>query len=186
MRCFIAIDIDDSIRRQIDTLQKDLRSQIGLQKPHVKWVEPELIHLTLKFLGEVKDDEIVQVCQIVSDTAAEHKGFSMDVKNLGFFGSTPRVLWVGIERNQALLELQQDLDQRLYWAGWSAENRQFSGHLTICRIKNTKTGKTIRASIENYSDLNLGSLFVDSLCVYKSDLTRAGPLYTLIAASSLQ
>ncbi len=186
MRCFIAIDIDENIRTGIGRLQRRFKDETGLTKPDVKWVEPGLIHLTLKFLGEVKDRDINNVCGIAADVAGGREGFSIDVKNLGCFGSVAKVLWVGVEKTEALLALQKDIDNRLAQAGWPSEKREFAGHLTLCRIKKTHAGRKLGELVRNYGDLSLGSLSVDSICVYKSDLTKAGPVYTPISKSMLK
>jgi 2'-5' RNA ligase len=186
MRCFIAIDIDEGIRNQIDRLQNELRQKTGLTRPDVKWAEPALIHLTLEFLGEVRDAEVPMVCKIAESVAGSHKGFWVNVAGVGSFGSAARVLWVGIDGSDALLDLQKDLDERLSSAGWGGDKKQFAGHLTLARIKKPKAGRILQELIKDYSDLNLGSFEVDSICVYKSELTSSGPIYTVVARSSLQ
>ena len=186
MRCFIAIDIDENIRTQIGHLQRELRQKTGLTKPDVKWVDPSLIHLTLKFLGEVRDQEIAGVCQAVEGVVGRYKSFSVDVKSLGSFGSTARVLWIGIDRSDVLLTLQKDLDEQLSQAGWPSDKKAFSGHLTLCRIKRPQAGKILQGITKDYNELDFGSLQVDSICVYKSELTSSGPIYTVVSRSSLQ
>lgn len=186
MRCFIAIDIDEGIRDRIDRLQREFQQKTGLTRPDVKWVDPALIHLTLKFLGEVRDAEITRVCKIAESVAANHKGFWIDVSGVGSFGSTARVLWVGIAPNDALLNLQKDLDEQLYQAGWPGDKKQFAGHLTLCRIKKPQAGRKLCELIKDYDDLNIGSFGVDSICVYKSELTSSGPIYTVVSRNLLK
>ncbi len=117
MRCFIAIDIDKRLRKQITHLQRELSAKAGPIKSGVKWVDPALIHLTLKFLGEVRDRQINQVCGIVEELAANHERFSLNIRKLGAFGSVARVLWVGTDENEALSALQKDLAGRLCVVG---------------------------------------------------------------------
>lgn len=186
MRCFIAIDIDKRLRKQIAHLQQELCEKAGSIKKGVKWVEPGIIHLTLKFLGEVRDQQINQVCGIVEELAANHESFSLNIQKLGAFGSIARVLWVGTGQNESLSALQKDLDERLCGIGFAGDKKQFSGHLTLCRIKNSSVGRMLGKLIKDYGTLDLGPLEVDSVCIYKSELTRAGPEYTLISKSSLQ
>lgn len=186
MRCFIAIDIDEDIRGAIGDLQRKLQRQSGIAQPEVKWARPDLIHLTLKFLGEVKDRDIVEVCQIVKEAAWQQGPFSIDVKNLGTFGAPPRVIWVGIDENKELQSLHKGLDNRFAEAGFKAERRQFSAHLTLCRIKNASAGRKLGGIVAEYSDLALGSMAINSVCVYRSDLTKTGPVYTLISKSELR
>ncbi|GAG29020.1 unnamed protein product, partial [marine sediment metagenome] len=94
MRCFIAIDIDERLREAIADLQQQLAEKAEIKKNDVKWVAPEAMHLTLKFLGEVKDDKIVEVCSAVRDAAASSKSFELDIESVGCFGGrSARVLW---------------------------------------------------------------------------------------------
>lgn len=186
MRCFIAIDIDQPLRREIARLQDDLRRQVDVKSSEAKWVEPDNIHLTLKFLGEVRDREITDVCRLLEQTAADHPPFSLDVQGVGTFGRPARVLWIGIAPHDALAALQQDLDQRLADAGWPKDEKKFSAHLTLCRIKSPRAAKAIQNAARDRAAQQLGSVSVDSVCVYKSDLTSTGPLYTLISRSMLE
>ncbi len=186
MRCFIAIDIDKRLRKQIAHLQRELCDKAGPIKSGVKWVDPAIIHLTLKFLGEVRDRQINQVCGIVEELAASHESFSLNIRKLGAFGSVARVLWVGTDENETLSALQKDLAERLCVVGFAGDKKQFSGHLTLCRIKNSSAGRTLGKLIKDYDTLDLGALEVNSVCIYKSELTKAGPEYTLISKSSLQ
>jgi len=186
MRCFVAIDLDENIKSRLKRLQSELRQKTSLDRPEVKWVDVGLIHLTLKFLGEVKDRQIMDVCKIVESVASDYKSFTVDIKGVGTFGSAARVLWVGAGNSKPLLDLQKELDRNLTEAGFDADNKQFSGHLTLCRIKRAKAGRKLQVLAGDYADSALGSLRVDSICIYKSDLTSAGPVYTLISRSSLQ
>ena len=179
MRVFIAIDIDEEIRKGIADLQAELQSKVDIKKSDVKWVNPNNIHLTLKFLGEIKDKEAVDVCNITKETAGRHKGFELDIETVGHFGEkSARVLWVGTGKgSENLLELQNDLEQQLDSAGWPAENRQFSGHLTLCRIRNQEAGVKLAETAESYRDFKLGSISADSVTVYQSRLAPSGPVY---------
>ncbi len=153
MRCFIAIDIPNEIRAELIDLQKDLAGRVDIRRGDAKWVEPEGMHLTLKFLGEVPDNQVVEVCRIVQEVAERHEAFDFSVKDVGSFGGrSARVLWVGAGLDcPELLALQQDLEDELELAGWPREGRQFSGHLTLCRIRNVKAGEKLgrrRVSME--------------------------------------
>jgi len=188
MRCFIAIDIDDEIRQGLADLQDDLRAKADVGRGDVKWVDTESIHLTLKFLGEAKDSQLADIFKIVEEVAGRHKGFSLDVKTVGCFGGTSaRVLWVGAgEDCPQLLKLQTDLEERLEQAGWPREARKFAAHLTLCRIKNAKAGFKMAELAEQYKDFELGSLVVDSVRVYESQLRPEGPIYAVLGRYKLQ
>jgi 2'-5' RNA ligase len=171
MRVFIAIDIDEQIRKGLGRLQNEMRSKVDVRKGDVKWVNPDVMHLTLKFLGEIKDVQAVDVCKITKEVASRHESFELEVETVGYFGGrSARVLWVGTGQNcENLLQLQSDLEQELASAGWPAETRKFSGHLTLC-----------------YKDFKLGTVSADSISVYQSQLTPKGPVYTVLGNYKLQ
>lgn len=188
MRCFIAIDIPDEIRAALADLQKELAGRVDIRKGDVKWVEPQGMHLTLKFLGEVPDNQVVEVCNITGEVAGRHRAFDFAVREGGSFGGrSARVLWMGAGLGcPELLELQQDLEDALADADWPKEGRQFSGHLTLCRIRNSKAGEKLGRAIEQYKDYDLGTARADAIIVYESQLTPQGPIYTPIGSYRLQ
>ena len=182
MRVFIAIDIDEKFRKALGDLQQKLQSKVDIKKGDVKWVNPENIHLTLKFLGEIKDEKVAEVCDIVEKVAGGHKSFELDIQTVGCFGGrSARVLWVGAgEGKDNLLGLQKDLEQQLALAGWPEEKRKFSGHLTLCRVRNPRAGVKLAAVGEDYRDFKLGIISADSVSVYQSQLRPTGPVYTIL------
>ncbi len=188
MRVFIAIDIDEAIKKGLADLQSELRSKIDIKKSDAKWVNPQNVHLTLKFLGEIKDEQVVDVCNITKDVAGRHNSFDIDVETVGHFGGrSARVLWVGVgETCDQLLALQEDLEGQLASAGWPKEKRKFSGHLTLCRVRNSKAGFKLAQLTEEYKDFKLGTMPADSVCVYQSQLTPKGPIYTVLGNYELE
>jgi 2'-5' RNA ligase len=188
MRVFVAVDIDEQIRKALGDLQLELQSKVDVRKGDVKWVNPANIHLTLKFLGEIKDQQMVDVCNIVKDAAGRHKSFELEVGSVGHFGGrSARVLWVGTTaKNDELLALQADIEQQLAAAGWPKETRKFTGHLTLCRIKNSKAGVKLAQLSEAYKETTLGIMEADSVTVYESQLRPAGPIYTVLGSHELK
>ena len=188
MRVFIAIDIDQAIRKGLASLQREMQAKVDIKKGDAKWVDPETIHLTLKFLGEIKDVQTVDVCNITKEVAARHESFDIEVETVGCFGGkSARVIWIGTGQEcESLLQLQSDLEQELASAGWPPERRKFTGHLTLCRVRNFKAGIKLAQLTEEYKDFKLGVMPVDSLCVYQSELTPKGPIYTPLGRYELQ
>jgi len=188
MRVFIAIDIDEQIRKALGRLQDELRGKADIKKSDAKWVNPETIHLTLKFLGEIKDEQVAEVCNITRDVAGRHESFDLDVESVGHFGGkSAKVLWVGMGQNcDKLLQLQQDLEQQLDSAGWPMENRKFSGHLTLCRIRSARAGDNLAQLARQYKDFKLGTMPADSVTVYQSQLKPQGPIYTVLGRYELE
>jgi 2'-5' RNA ligase len=90
------------------------------------------------------------------------------------------------DRSLELTKLQKELEEKLAQSGWPKEERDFSGHLTLCRIKSFKAARVVQDIASQYADVHLGSQFVDALCVYKSQLTPDGPVYTLLQKSELK
>jgi len=188
MRCFIAIDIDQTLRAALGSLQQELQKKADIKKGDVTWVKPDSIHLTLKFLGEIEDEQVVGVCDIVKDVAGRHKSFKLSIESVGCFGGkSARVLWVGGgEGTENLLQLQKDLEQQLAEAGWPPETREFTSHLTLCRVKDSKAGLKLAQVADNYKELKLGTISADSLSVYQSQLTPTGPIYTVLGNCKLR
>jgi 2'-5' RNA ligase len=187
MRCFIAIDISEEIKAGLAELQQELAESVDIRKGDVKWVRPEAMHLTLKFLGEIRDVEAVDVCNIVKEVAARHRAFSLGVRQVGHFGGrSARVLWVGAGlSDETLSALHADLEERLAEAGWPEETRKFSAHLTLCRIRNAKAGVKLAEAAKRFEDFELGTLRADSVSVYESKLTPHGPIYTCLGKYGL-
>jgi 2'-5' RNA ligase len=188
MRVFIAIDIDEQTLRAVKELQSKLQEKAEIKNGDVKWVRPELMHLTLKFLGEIKDNQIVEVCTIIETVATRHSRFDLDVESVGHFGGrNARLLWVGTgEGNEQLKLLQEDIEEQLSQAGWPKENREFTGHMTLCRIRNTKAGSKMAQLSQEYKEYEISTTPVDSVVVYESQLTPSGPIYTPLGTYKLK
>jgi 2'-5' RNA ligase len=182
MRCFIAIDIDEEIRNALGDLQQKLRNSVDVKRSDLKWVDPENMHLTLKFLGEIKDEKVAEVCNIVKAVASRHKSFELDIESVGHFGGrSPKVLWVGTGKGgENLLKLQEDIEESLASAGWPKEAREFAGHLTLCRIRHPAVGMKLAQVSEDYKDFKLGTISAGSVSVYQSELKPSGPVYTVL------
>ena len=187
MRVFIAIDIDENNRAALGNLQQQLQSKVDIKKGDAKWVKPENIHLTLKFLGEIRDEQVVDVCNIARDAAGRHNSFELAIESVGHFGGrSARILWVGAGKGRDnLLQLQKDLEQQLASAGWPPEKRAYSGHLTLCRIRNHRAGVKLAQIAGEYRDFKLGIMPADSVSVYQSQLTPTGPVYTVLSENKL-
>ncbi|MBN2315660.1 MAG: RNA 2',3'-cyclic phosphodiesterase [Sedimentisphaerales bacterium] len=188
MRVFIAIDIDEQIRKDLGRLQDELRGKADVRKGDVKWVRPEVMHLTLKFLGEIRDEQAVEVCNITKEVASRHTRFDVDIETVGCFGGrSARVLWIGAGQHcEELMQLQADLEEQLEAAGWPKEARKFSAHLTLCRIRNVKAGFTLAQLAKEYENHDLGTMAAGSVTVYQSELEPQGPIYTSLGNYTLQ
>ena len=183
IRAFIAIEIPSDIK----TALKDLQSRLKSGNPNsIKWVEPENIHLTLKFLGNIHASQIDPVTSAMQTSVSAVHPFSLQIQALGAFPNfgRPQVLWVGLNGDlNVLLNLQHVLDLNLSRFGFPADNRPFSAHLTLGRVRDTATlmekqnvGKTLAS---DHFESNLG-FEVQSLNLMQSQLSSSGPKHTCL------
>ena len=188
MRVFIAVNIDDKIRGAVGDLQEQLQKKTRAGKSELKWVSPELMHLTLKFLGDVDETQIVAVCNAVKEAAAACEPFDISIESLGYFGGrVAKVLWVGTGQGTGAIDkLQKKIARQLDQLGWPPEARKFFGHLTLCRIKGKNAGLELAGVSEDYKDFRAGVVSVDSVSVYQSQLTPKGPVYTVLGTYQLE
>ena len=181
IRSFIAIELDDEITSQLDKLCQRIRSQFDLDDRSIKWARPEQIHLTLKFLGDVEDKLIPSLCEAITRTASQFKPFEFQIDTCGCFPprGSARVLWAGLsEKHQFLQTLHQSLDTHLQKIGFARESRPVTAHLTLARIKNTKTGHQAKNILKNIGPLTLPSQWVNQLTLFHSQLSKQGPQHT--------
>lgn len=191
MRVFIAVDINEQVKAAIGRLQEQLKKkrEAGpFSTEQVKWVRREAMHLTLKFLGEIDDEQLAAVSKIIEEIAKEHKSFELDVESVGFFGGrAAKVLWVGSTRgSEKLCDLAKAIEERLAEAGFPKEEREFSAHLTICRIKDLASGKRLAEEAGKLGSFKAGTVLIDAVKVYQSQLLPTGPVYTVLGNYKLQ
>jgi 2'-5' RNA ligase len=185
MRLFAAIDIEAGVRERIAGVQVRLKEQLNLGR-QVTWVKPSHIHLTLKFLGEVPDDQVTRVCDAVRRIAGRYSAFDFDVVGVGVFGRPARVVWAGVSECPELFDLQSDLEKEFEILGWERENRPFAGHLTICRIKTSAAGKQLEQAVRAYENEFFGPVSTSEVVLYQSILGSNGPTYTPVSRAALK
>lgn len=184
-RCFIAIELDQSIIRRIGKLQNRLIELPNMDDRNIKWTKPNTIHMTLKFLGDVEDYLIPEICNSITKVAQETEPFDFEIGNLGCF--PPRgpanVMWIGVRSgSERLLGLQKKIDLAMQSLHFPPDKKKFNAHTTLARVKdNFRTGKNVRKVIDSITNIiTLGPQPVNQLTVFQSDLTKIGPKYTVI------
>lgn len=175
MRTFIAIELDEEIKKALTKIQSEFKN-IDLD---IKWVKPQNIHLTIKFLGEVKESKIPEINQALKETCNYIKPFVIETENLGVFPNIkfPRVIWAGLkEENEELKKLVNLLEEKLVKLKFSKEKRGFSAHLTLGRFRSQKNKEDF---IEKLNQIKVANLRqeVKSVKLFKSTLTPQGPIY---------
>lgn len=180
MRCFVAVDFPLDVKRAIN----DFILKIGDLSGDVKWVPSENMHLTLKFLGEVKDEAVGNVKQGLSSVCAGHKPFSIYIKGAGAFPNfkSPNVLWVGIGASPELAGLFRDIDDTAAGLGFVRETRRFSPHLTIARVKDKRSIGPMMKGLSEFREMSFGSAEVKEFLLMKSVLKPSGAEYSRVEA----
>jgi 2'-5' RNA ligase len=189
LRTFIAIDLPAGIRTQIHDHQHSLARV--LDDPPIRWVKPDSIHLTLKFLGEISPQKAELIGTEMPLKVGGFAAANLLVGGLGCFPNfnRPRVLWIGLQdQSDVLRAIQDHLERWLQSMGFEAEKRNFSPHLTIGRI-HRRVGNHQRKEIgERLKDCEvpeLGSFMVNALYLYMSELKSSGAVYTRLATARL-
>jgi len=184
VRTFIAIKLDGSLHGLIEKLINKLASS----KAGVKWVVPQNIHVTLKFLGNVEESRLPDVYAACERAAAGSEPMELEIRTMGCFPglNRPRVVWVGIEKGQeAVKQLQKKVEQELAIIGFPKEDRKFQAHLTIGRVKDQKATGGLRNLIEEEQNVFIGSMRAEKFSVMKSRTLPAGPVYEELMAVPL-
>ena len=181
VRSFIAVEIPAGMQEEITRCIAPL--QRSLPKPLIRWVASQNVHLTLKFLGDVSPANLERLARSLEHEALAQQAFTMSVGGLGAFPSAShaRVLWVGLNALSDLEALARGVEAVAVRLGFEAEVRPFSPHLTIGRVApNTSPAdqQRIRAALAETPAAALGSVHVDALHIFKSDLRPDGPIYT--------
>lgn len=188
MRSFIAIELPANIKDILSKLQTKLR----YAQADVKWVEPQNIHLTLKFLGDINEKQLAKINAILDDIAGNKINFQANISSIGAFPNMdfPRVIWVGLKEGESQIkELAIMLEEKIAEIGIPKENRAFSSHITIGRVKTLKNKEKLVKELNSYRDgLPEGNLnfAVNKLTLFKSTLGLKGPTYEILKEANLK
>lgn len=175
MRLFIAVELPNEIRKQLTELQRRLRPLTN----SARWVAPESIHITLKFIGEVPEKRVEEIDEAL--TGFTWKPFIVTVHGVGFFpgARSPRVFWAGMEA-PTMQGLTEELDARLERAGFEKEKRAFRPHITLARAKVTRIDSSLVTAASSYSEHDFGSFTADRVFLFQSTLKSSGALYNKV------
>jgi RNA 2',3'-cyclic 3'-phosphodiesterase len=183
VRAFVAVELPDDIKTFLSDTVQTLAT--GLPAAAVRWVRPEAMHLTLRFLGDTAADQLPQIAATLDQATAGRKPFTLKLGQMGCFPSPkrPRIIWAGVGGDEAELQaLKGALDGLLQPLGWPVEKKAFHPHLTLGRVKDERVtielpwGKALEAL----------PLPVTAVHLIESQLRPAGPLYTVCHSSVLE
>jgi 2'-5' RNA ligase len=185
LRTFIALDLGKAIRDRLVTLQESL----ARAAPDVKWVETENLHVTLLFLGEVDERDVLEVCRAVTYCCATLTPFSLSVEGVGCFGNPrrPRTIWIGVDEGAAEVKsLHAALEKVLLELGcYRREDRQYTPHITLGRVRQESAGADLAPALAKKADWNAGSVAIQEVLVISSELTPKGPIYSVLSRAPL-
>ncbi len=175
-RGFIAIEVDSFPK--IIELENEIKNSGAM----VKLVEPQNIHITLKFLGDTNENLIEKIEEILRTSVQDIKPFEISLRGAGFFPNQNyiKVIWIGIENTEQLGQIAYKIDDQTSKLGFDREKRKFSAHLTIARVKSAKNKDKLIQIIEKYKEIEFGKIIVNSIKLKQSELTPKGPIYTTL------
>ena len=179
MRLFVAINLDPSLKALLAEIQGKLKAT----EAPVRWVKPEQIHLTLKFLGEVGEATLPALRDALGHCLAEVSAFPLSFSRLGTFPSkgTPRVIWVGVsEGGHEVEKLHRCIEEALLPLGFPREDRPLHPHLTLGRVKGARHLQSLREYLHNTEVKELGRMRVQCVDLMRSELHPQGAIYTLV------
>lgn len=178
IRAFIAVELEPALKDRISEIQSELKKTDA----DIKWVNPNNIHLTLKFLGYVEEKKLEEIKHAIEKIAKDFLNFSIETSQIGIFPEkgTPRVIWIGIKKGKEILtKIAFELKEEIAKLGIPKEDRPFQSHATIGRIKSSKNkdkliskineiNQTIKPQVQDASEIIL----------FQSTLSPLGPTYT--------
>ena len=193
MRIFVGIDLDSEVRAKLARFLDGVRAFA----PDVRWVRPESLHVTLKFIGEQKPERVEEIRQFLRRV----EGNAMDIRfaGYGFFptAKSPRVFWVGIQADERLAELAGAVDKATSELGIPREERPFSPHLTLARGGSGAPGwrkgdransdfAVLQKRLGEMSEVDFGAMTAREFCLYQSQLSPGGSKYSKLEKFALK
>ena len=177
MRLFVALAISEEVRRQVALLIGELRER----ERALRWVNPQNLHITLKFIGDVPADRVPVVCETLA-SAETGQRLSLEFNGLGCFPDArrPSVVWVGITSSPQLSSLASHIDQALATIGVPPEEKPFIPHLTIARIKERRGSPAFAASFDRKGRRSFGVMSAGEFQLMESKLKSGGAEYTTL------
>ena len=188
VRAFIAIELPGSVKSALSQLQDNLQRS---EHASVKWVDTGSIHLTLKFLGNIATETIPELTKVLSEAARGITPFHLELGEMGVFPNfrAPRVVWVGLRGETATLSvLQENIESALIPLGFPPENRAFSPHLTLGRVREKASPgerRNLGQAVASSKVASMEPFPVDSLSLMRSTLTREGAVYSRLYSFAL-
>lgn len=178
IRSFLSVNITD---KEILSGLKTVQGSLDLRAAKLKLVEPENIHFTLRFLGDITLGQKAEIQQCLDQLSFDK--FSVGISGVGAFPNVhrPRVIWIGVSENQGqMVSLKMQIDDMLKTTGFSPEKQRFTPHATIARVRYVENREKLAVNLQSLSETVLGQMSVNSVHLMKSTLTPRGPIYEVM------
>jgi len=188
MRAFIAIELPIEIKNNLSKIQ----DKLNITLPKVSWVKPINLHLTLKFLGEISSKQLKDIRQATAEIAKDTSNFKIKLETLGVFPNmhSGRIIWIGTNQLPSELKILVDrIETKIAELGKPKEQRPFSAHITIARIKSTINSSILESQIKNINTkIGCQNLGFDArgITLFESSLSSQGPTYTVIEEANFK
>jgi len=185
MRVFIAINLEEIIKNELNSFIQKLRKF----PVDVRWAHSKGMHLTLKFLGEIKEDQIPEIKKLLEKIVTQQKTFTLNVSGIGWFppgNRFPRILWAGCQESETLLELQNRIEIELKKLDFPREKRKYHPHLTLGRVRTNKNIEKIVEELIRLKNENFGSMNVKKVTFFQSILKPTGAEYNVLSEHELK
>ena len=183
MRTFVALEMSPGV----EAAATRLIAQLKKADAKVRWVEDENLHLTLHFLGDVLNTDLMRVCDTVQNVADQFEPFPIDICGVGAFPrvTQPRAIWLGVDVSGAkkLRELHFELRDALDAIGVHTDTRKYQPHLTLGRCKQSTPELT--QQLNQFADFQAETMLVDELTVFASFVEAGHPTYDVLGRAPL-
>ncbi len=180
MRCFISVDLDRKLANKVSGIQKEIE-RLNVD---VKFVESSNLHFTIKFLGDVKCEEVKRIGDLIKKSIEGKGTFKIRVKGMGFFGNANyiRAIWLGIgEGRDEFVSLMKSVNENV-----KIGDAKLTPHMTIGRVRSGKNREILLNFIEKMKDADIGEMYVKEVKLKSSTLTKNGPVYEDLAVFKLR
>ncbi len=169
VRLFVGVELPEDVRERVASLCGGV--------PGARWISPENLHLTLRFIGEVSGGEADDIYHALA--AVRPRSFDITLSGVGHFETAGEVrqLWVGVERNTELVALRHRIESALVRVGLEPEGRRFTPHVTLARLRDTPS-RRVSSFLAHHSLFRAGPIPVDHFTLFSSYLQNSGPIYT--------
>jgi 2'-5' RNA ligase len=183
-RTFIAVKIhpNEKMRMILDHFRQALSGE------KIKWVNPDIMHITLAFLGDTDEKMIPVICNKIINLSPDYVPFELIFRGTGVFKNLrdPRVIWIGTEPNKVLQDLKIRIDNELSEYGFEKETREFRPHLTLGRIRGLRNSSPLEMILNQYKEQEVQREHISEIIYYESVLKPEGPEYLPLIHSPLQ